>query len=113
MTYTQIRPAWRERTYDYALDLSKSVSDYFGGPHIYNNTLYQQGNEAAVVQYHNFSSPCANFPDTDGILLVMKTGATEAFDKVPTHLLTSLQCLPDFLLFSDMVRSLRISNRYG
>ncbi|KAI5462533.1 family 31 glycosyltransferase [Mariannaea sp. PMI_226] len=32
----------------------------------------------------------------------MKTGATEAFEKLPTHLLTALQCVDDFLLFSDM-----------
>ncbi|KAI1850758.1 hypothetical protein JX266_004040 [Neoarthrinium moseri] len=101
-TYIHIRPSWRQTTYEYAADLSSSVSNYFGREQVYNNTLYQQGTEGTVVQYHNFSNPCANFPDTDGVLLVMKTGATEAFDKVPTHLLTSLQCLPDFLIFSDM-----------
>lgn len=70
---------------------------------VYNNTLYQSGTEDAVHSHWNFSEPCARFPNTDGILLVMKTGATEAFDKMPTQLLTSLQCLPDFLLFSDLV----------
>lgn len=45
---------------------------------------------------------CDGFPDTSGILLVMKTGATEAFDKLPTQLITILRCLPDFLLFSDL-----------
>ncbi|OTB16748.1 glycosyltransferase family 31 protein [Daldinia sp. EC12] len=55
-----------------------------------------------VDQYYNSSNPCANFPDTDGILLVMKTGATETFDKMPVHLLTTMTCLPDFLIFSDM-----------
>lgn len=103
-TYIHIRPTWRERSYEYAREFSETVSSYFGGDAV-NNTLYLPGNEGMVAQYHNFSSPCASFPNTDGILLVMKTGATEAFDKVPTHLLTTLQCLPDFLLFSDMVRS--------
>lgn len=45
---------------------------------------------------------CDGFPDTSGILLVMKTGATESFDKLPTMLITILRCLPDFLLFSDL-----------
>lgn len=45
---------------------------------------------------------CDGFPDTSGILLVMKTGASESFDKLPTHLITTLRCLPDFLLFSDL-----------
>jgi hypothetical protein len=69
----------------------------------FNNTLYQPGNEYVVHKEWNFTSPCSGFPDMDGILLVMKTGVTEAFDKMPTQLLTTLQCLPDFLLFSDMV----------
>lgn len=106
-TYVHIRPAWRATTYDYARDISKTVSGYFVNPDVYNNTLYQEGNEATVTQYHNFSDPCANFPKTDGVLLVMKTGATEAFDKVPTHLLTTLQCMSEFLIFSDMVRNIQ------
>ena len=47
-------------------------------------------------------SICDTFPDTSGILLVMKTGASESFDKVPTQLMTVLRCLPDFIMFSDM-----------
>lgn len=51
----------------------------------------------------NWTGVCEGFPNTDGIMLVMKTGATEAFTKLPAHLLTSLQCLDDYLLFSDLV----------
>ncbi|KAL7934835.1 glycosyltransferase family 31 protein [Trichoderma chlorosporum] len=47
-------------------------------------------------------SDCAHFPETSKILLVMKTGASEAFSKIPTQLLTNLKCLPEFLIFSDM-----------
>jgi hypothetical protein len=70
--------------------------------HVYNNTLYQEGTETDVHQQWNFSDPCEGFPNMNGIQLVMKTGATEAFDKLPTQLLTNLQCVPDFLLFSDL-----------
>lgn len=45
---------------------------------------------------------CAGFPDTSRILLVMKTGATESYDKLPVQIMTALKCLPDFLLFSDL-----------
>ncbi|KUI67521.1 hypothetical protein VM1G_03633 [Cytospora mali] len=45
---------------------------------------------------------CYGFPDTSGIFLVVKTGATESFDKIPIQLLTVLRCLPDFLIFSDL-----------
>ncbi|KAK4209134.1 glycoprotein-N-acetylgalactosamine 3-beta-galactosyltransferase 1 [Rhypophila decipiens] len=45
---------------------------------------------------------CENFPDTGNILLVMKTGASESYARIPTQLLTILKCVPDFLIFSDM-----------
>ncbi|KAH8884908.1 hypothetical protein GQ53DRAFT_660915 [Thozetella sp. PMI_491] len=45
---------------------------------------------------------CDSFPDTSGILLVMKTGASEVFSRLPTQLMTVLKCLPDFLVFSDL-----------
>src|SRR5687767_6546220 len=38
---------------------------------------------------------CKNFPDTSNILLVMKTGASEAYSKIPTQAITMLRCLPD------------------
>ncbi|KAJ4288833.1 hypothetical protein N0V88_007162 [Collariella sp. IMI 366227] len=49
---------------------------------------------------------CEDFPDTSNILLVMKTGASEAYARVPTQLMTILKCLPDFLIFSDMEQDL-------
>lgn len=45
---------------------------------------------------------CEDFPDTSGILLVMKTGATESYDRLPVQIMTILKCLPDFLIFSDL-----------
>lgn len=36
----------------------------------------------------------------------MKTGASEANDKVPTQLLTNLRCVRDFLIFSDMKQAI-------
>lgn len=45
--------------------------------------------------------PCDGFPDTSDILLIMKTGATEAYDKLPIHFLTTLKCAKDVIIFSD------------
>ena len=73
------------------------------GSRLHNNTLYRPGYDDTVFEQFDYNDACRNFPDTTGILLVMKTGATEAFDKLPAHLLTSMQCLPDALLFSDKV----------
>ncbi|KAI1634840.1 glycosyltransferase family 31 protein [Biscogniauxia mediterranea] len=101
VAYIHMRATWSQTPFEYARDYYESVTSYFNEP-MYNNTLYTDGNQDFLNRYYNSSRPCANFPDTEGILLVMKTGATEAFDRMPTHLLTTLSCLPDFLIFSDM-----------
>lgn len=49
---------------------------------------------------------CASFPNTSNILVVVKTGASESYAKIPTQLMTVLRCAPDFLLFSDMEQSI-------
>ncbi|KAF7547104.1 hypothetical protein G7Z17_g7949 [Cylindrodendrum hubeiense] len=59
-------------------------------------------NSGNSVYPESRTSPCDGFPSMDGIMLVMKTGATEAFTKLPTQLLTGLQCIEDFLIFSDL-----------
>ncbi|KAI5923892.1 glycosyltransferase family 31 protein [Camillea tinctor] len=99
--YIHMRATWPQTPFDYARDYYATVTSYFNEP-MYNNTLYTDGNQDFIHRYYNSSHPCEAFPGTDGILLVMKTGATEAFDRMPTHLLTTLSCLPDFLIFSDM-----------
>lgn len=45
---------------------------------------------------------CPSSSLTSDLVLSIKTGATEAFDKLPTQLLTILQCAPTLLLFSDL-----------
>ncbi|KAG6001578.1 hypothetical protein E4U54_001043 [Claviceps lovelessii] len=45
---------------------------------------------------------CASFPNTSRVLTIMKTGASEAYSRLPTQLMTTLKCLPDFFFFSDM-----------
>ena len=104
-------PMWQLSNHSSALyyrqqaqDLYENVSNYFTHEQeLYNNTLYQYGNEGKVHAQFNFSTPCEGFPNTDNILLVMKTGASETYSKLPTQLLTTMSCLPDFLLFSDLV----------
>ncbi|EFY95837.1 fringe-like glycosyl transferase family protein [Metarhizium robertsii] len=50
---------------------------------------------------------CNEFPDTSKVLILIKTGASEAYSKLPVHLLTTLKCLShNFLLFSDMAENI-------
>lgn len=47
---------------------------------------------------------CENYPQDASLVIVVKTGATEAYSKLPTLLLTYLSCVPpeNLLFFSDM-----------
>lgn len=47
-------------------------------------------------------SQCPPSSAISNLVLSIKTGATEAFDKLPTQLLTILQCADTLLLFSDL-----------
>ncbi|KAK3066678.1 hypothetical protein LTR53_016879, partial [Teratosphaeriaceae sp. CCFEE 6253] len=52
------------------------------------------------------TSHCDRYPDTGRVAVILKTGATEALDKIPTQLVTSLQCVREPLLFSDLEQRL-------
>lgn len=67
-----------------------------------NNILPIGSVPERAASQKKLDSDCARFPDTSKILLVMRTGASEAFSKVPAQLITSLKCLPEFLIFGDM-----------
>lgn len=45
---------------------------------------------------------CDGSLDSSDTLLIVKTGANEIYDKLPTQLLTVLQCYEDVLVFSDL-----------
>lgn len=44
---------------------------------------------------------CPPLPGMEDVLVVMKTGVTEALDKVPVHFQTSFRCVPHYVIFSD------------
>ncbi|RDA90197.1 hypothetical protein CP533_0480 [Ophiocordyceps camponoti-saundersi (nom. inval.)] len=84
---------------------SSDSSDSSADSQPQNNTLYTPATQDLVHQVWDFNTdPCSRFPDLQGIQLVMKTGASEAYEKLPSQILASLQCLPDnnLLLFSDL-----------
>ncbi|KAL4918627.1 hypothetical protein BDW62DRAFT_181253 [Aspergillus aurantiobrunneus] len=44
---------------------------------------------------------CPPLPGIEDVLVVMKTGVTEALDKVPIHFSTTLRCIPNYVIYSD------------
>ncbi|KAI9652939.1 MAG: hypothetical protein M1831_006268 [Alyxoria varia] len=45
---------------------------------------------------------CKDLPGAGDVFVILKTGAHEARDRVPTHLDTILRCVPRFAIFSDL-----------
>ncbi|XDG03594.1 hypothetical protein ABKA04_003209 [Annulohypoxylon sp. FPYF3050] len=58
--------------------------------------------DSSIPGFARHHEACKYFPDTSNVLVVVKTGATESYTRIPIQLLTTLRCLPDFLMFSDM-----------
>jgi len=46
--------------------------------------------------------PCAELEGAQDILVIMKTGATEAHLKLPQHFATTFRCIPHFVIYSDL-----------
>jgi hypothetical protein len=49
-------------------------------------------------------SECALLPSQEDVLIVLKTGATEIYDKLPIHLATTFTCATEFLIYSDLAQ---------
>jgi hypothetical protein len=66
------------------------------GDHGYHGDHFEEWKHTARYE------ECSWVPDDFNILTVMKTGASEAFNKIPTQLLTAMKCIPSFYVFSDL-----------
>ncbi|KAK6393052.1 hypothetical protein LTR65_002743 [Meristemomyces frigidus] len=51
------------------------------------------------------SESCFDAPGADNVLVMLKTGATELYQKLPTHFVTTFTCVPHFLIFSDLAQN--------
>lgn len=49
---------------------------------------------------------CPPMPGIDDVLVVLKTGVTEALEKVPVHLRTTFRCIPHYVVFSDFAETI-------
>lgn len=76
------------------------LSDSFESLHRKLRPTFEEGADKQAF------GACKGFPDTSNILLVMKTGASESWSKIPTQLNTNLRCKDDFLIFSDMMQTI-------
>ncbi|PTU21838.1 hypothetical protein P175DRAFT_0556794 [Aspergillus ochraceoroseus IBT 24754] len=68
--------------------------------------IYHFSTLGSTVQYppnvqQNLRDGCPPLPGIEDILVVMKTGVTEALEKVPVHFQTTFRCVPHYIIYSD------------
>ncbi|KAE8155210.1 hypothetical protein BDV25DRAFT_126121 [Aspergillus avenaceus] len=62
---------------------------------------HQQTSTAHVPLVGDSETECPHLPGLEDVLVVLKTGVTEAREKVPVHVQTTLRCVPNYVIFSD------------
>jgi hypothetical protein len=65
-----------------------------------------KGDDLSHYRKSDQDSRCKKFPDPGNIAIAVKTGATEAAEKIPTQMLTSLSCAQNVMIFSDLEQSI-------
>ncbi|KAK0344408.1 hypothetical protein LTR02_011148 [Friedmanniomyces endolithicus] len=70
----------------------------------YAGTL-QVHNSTATKSAASFSQSCASVPGADKVLVLLKTGATELYQKLPIHVVTTFTCVPHYMVFSDLAQT--------
>lgn len=71
---------------------------------LWNNSAINResgSSKDANQQQDELASACRPLPGIEDVLVVLKTGITEAQDKVPVHIRTTLRCIPHKLIVSD------------
>ncbi|ETI19452.1 hypothetical protein G647_09286 [Cladophialophora carrionii CBS 160.54] len=78
----------------------KTGPTYASGP-----TVPAPASAPASAPVHAFEPhipACRQLPGADKVVVMVKTGATEVFVRVPELLVTLAECAPNFMIFSDM-----------
>ncbi|EHA23543.1 hypothetical protein CBS147343_1046 [Aspergillus niger] len=71
-------------------------------PELYTRSATQLRTPQSTPQSAPNEPPeCPPLEGIEDVLVVMKTGVTEALDKVPVHFQTTLRCVPNYIIFSD------------
>ena len=91
-TFQQELPTWHMRNVKFRL------------PKSLQRQQYQQQQSLSPTSRHRL--PCSNFTGADEVVYVIKTGATEVYEKLPVHFNTTLKCPPNSLIFSDFAETL-------
>ncbi|EXJ81508.1 hypothetical protein A1O1_07572 [Capronia coronata CBS 617.96] len=55
-----------------------------------------------AATFQSLIPACRRIPGADKVVVMVKTGATEAFARVPEQIVTLAECVPNLMIFSDL-----------
>jgi hypothetical protein len=61
----------------------------------------QHGQKKVASQFELSDPLCADLDGIDDLAIILKTGSTEIYEKLPIHLITTFKCVQDHLVYSD------------
>lgn len=61
----------------------------------------QHGQKKVASKYELSDPLCADLDGIDDLAIILKTGSTEIYEKLPIHLITTFKCVHDHLVYSD------------
>lgn len=61
----------------------------------------QHGQNKAATQVRLGDPLCAGLDGIEDLAIILKTGSTEIYEKLPIHLITTFKCVQDHLVYSD------------
>lgn len=61
----------------------------------------QHGQKAELADEYQ-DPDCVDLPGIEDLAIVLKTGSTEIYEKLPIHLITTFKCVQDHLVYSDV-----------
>ena len=87
--------------------LSSSRTDFTASPILRTESEEDlRENDPLPTQQPSTADPCIDVPGANKVMVMLKTGATELYQKLPTHFVTTFKCVPHFMIFSDLAQKI-------
>lgn len=87
-----------------APEIPHSAEQNHGGDTSNVNDPQRNSSAASSAAEKSFSDACRSIPGAENIMVLLKTGATELYQKLPTHFFTTFTCVEHFMIFSDLAQ---------
>ena len=71
-------------------------------PNLHTTETTTSSNESNETEWTN----CLHLPGAENILIILKTGATAIYDRLPIHFESTFKCVPNYIIISDLEQTI-------